>query len=609
MILFLAIVLLYAVSATATSLGGREDEFRLPVPGNANIPIANDPVDSIEVVYPAPGAIEKAPVGFNTQINLHPESAKLFAARYKDGSVCVEVNGAVVDCSPMGRTEFRYHQVGNCTVRAYLKRSGSLELGDQTFDFESAPISFTIMNETDYDEHIARAIRNNELKHRPGYRQSLIEWARVQFKRPSDELLQRLELAEPSIMSATEVQSDLLLIVGVKTAVVSHFSFRQAIRETWASKSALPEGVKVIFLGCRPFATVSEEEGDKLTEEAQLREIWESIELEKRVYGDLLTDELDCDDSYFRLADKTKQFLHFAATKYPTTKYVMVADDDLYLRLDKISARLQRLDQSKRYYAGHVRAIENAMKQPPIRDPESRNYLPSAQYQLNELPPFALGANFFLSMDCAKFVSRNHGRLRDLGGMDDITVALWMLTMQIHPKPFNGLKYLNSGTCRDDLVSLSDLSESAIRVIHAKIQEHHRFCHDFQRRVWLRPNIGAPTEGHPRLLGFDREVLYFDFAFRTTSKETWAGQLITTVSTNTHAGVKVAYFPASETISTYLRKICTQVQINFPSAITTCADLNDQVRAQLLGFYNKQAVDKPVDTLQLEKWKLCLEQQ
>ncbi|KAF1787729.1 hypothetical protein GQ600_26524 [Phytophthora cactorum] len=32
------------------------------------------------------------------------------------------------------------------------------------------------------------------------------------------------------------------------------------------------------------------------------------------------------------------------------------------------------------------------MKQPPIRDPESRNYLPSAQYQLNELPPFIRSA-------------------------------------------------------------------------------------------------------------------------------------------------------------------------------------------------------------------------
>lgn len=41
--------------------------------------------------------------------------------------------------------------------------------------------------------------------------------------------------------------SDPMLLVGVRTAVVSNFPFRQAIRETWASKSVLPQGVKVVF--------------------------------------------------------------------------------------------------------------------------------------------------------------------------------------------------------------------------------------------------------------------------------------------------------------------------------------------------------------------------
>ncbi|ETI54661.1 hypothetical protein F441_02491, partial [Phytophthora nicotianae CJ01A1] len=511
-----------------------------------------------------------------------------------------------VDCSQIGKSEFRYHQVGSCTVRAYLTRSGSLNAGNQMFDFESAPISFTLMNEPDYDELIARAIRNNEAQHRPGFRQSLIEWANLQRKRPDGDILKRLEIAEPSRRNNTAVQRDLLLLVGVRTAVVSHFSFRQAIRETWASKSALPEGVKVIFLGCRPFATALEDEVDKLTEEAKLRAIWEAIELEKRVYRDLMTDELDCEDSYFRLADKTKQFLHFAATRYPTAKFVMVADDDLYLRLDKISARLQH--QSKRYYAGHVRAIEDATKQRPIRDPESRNVLSRGQYSLNELPPYALGANFFLSMDCVEFVAKNSGRLRDLGGMDDISVALWMLIMQVHPKPFNGLKYLNSGTCRDDLASLSDLTESAIRVIHANIQQQRRFCHDFQRNVWLRQDIGAPAEGQPRLLSFDRENVYFDFTIPTPT-ESWAGQLMITVSTKTRAGVKVSFFPANETFHhTFLRKVCVQVQLNFPSAITTCAGIRNRIRTQLLELYVKLAANTSVDPLQLKQWKVAFEQ-
>ncbi|KAF4128301.1 Galactosyltransferase [Phytophthora infestans] len=601
MVVFFVIVLLFYASVTS-SVCGSDEEFHGALPDFTRIPIANDPVGSIEVVYPAHGAIEKAPVGFKTQINIRPEGAKLFASQYKNASVCVEVNGVVVDCSQIGGiSEFRYYQAGNCTVRAYLKRSGLQEVVEEAmFDFESALVSFTVINENDYEEHIARAIRNNEANHRPGFRQSLVEWANLQLSQPSDRLLQRLKLAELINIRETEVQDDLQLIVGVRTAVVTHFFFRQAIRETWASKSALPTGVKVIFLGCRPIATVSKDEGDKLTQEAELRKWWEAIELEKRVYGDLLTDELDCDDSYSRLADKTKQFLRFAATNHPTAKFVMVADDDLYLRLDKVIARLQRLDQSKRYYAGHVRAIEDATKQRPIRDPESRNYLSNAQYALNELPPFALGANFFLSMDCVRFVARNHRRLRDLGGMDDISVALWMLSMQVHPKPFNGLNYLNSGTCRDDLVSLSDIHESAIRVIHTNIQERRRICHDFQRRVWLRQGIGASNKGHSRPLTFTRENLDFEFA--------WTGHLIATVSTKTRAGVKVAYFPANETFPTYLRKLCIQVIKTLPNAITTCANLNDQVRTQLQELHNKLAADTSVDTTQRIKWNLFLEE-
>jgi hypothetical protein len=58
-----------------------------------------------------------------------------------------------------------------------------------------------------------------------------------------------------------------------------------------------------------------------------------SNRLEKQVYGDLLTDELDCDDSYKLLASKTKEFFRFV-TRYPKSEFVMIADD-VYLRLIK----------------------------------------------------------------------------------------------------------------------------------------------------------------------------------------------------------------------------------------------------------------------------------
>jgi hypothetical protein len=143
-------------------------------------------------------------------------------------------------------------------------------------------------------------------------------------------------------------------------------------------------------------------------------------------------------------------------------------------------ARLTDRRSNNRYYGGLVRAVENAVKIKPVCQPTSRNYLPHEQYPLNELPPFALGANFFLSMDCAEFVAKNHRRLRDFGGMDNISVALWMLTIQVHPEPSRNLEYLAAGPCRDNLVSLSDPSTSSIRVIHSNVKARRRLCQGFK---------------------------------------------------------------------------------------------------------------------------------
>ncbi|KAH7459739.1 Beta-1,3-galactosyltransferase 1 [Phytophthora ramorum] len=545
-----------------------------------------DPVTAIEIIYPVDGAVEKSPVAFKTQIVVRPGAEHQFLAQAEDVRVCVEVNGETIDCSRVEEPGFQYRQLGSCTARVYLSRSGG------RFEWKSVPISFTLVNEAQFLAHVAHAVQDIDRKHRAGFQLSLVEWAHSQWRSPEDELVRRLELDEPRSDSIRETDpepdSGLLLLVGVKTAVVSHFAFRQAIRETWASKSALPPGVKVLFMGCRPFAVVSEEDGDDLEEDTKLRSVWEAIELEKTVYGDLLTDELDCDDSYFRLADKAKAFFHFAATRYPRAQYVMVADDDLYLRLDEIAARLQRRGQRKQYYAGHVRSIENACKLEPIRDSESRNYLSTGQYPLNELPPFALGANFILSMDCVQFVAKNHRRLRDLGGMDDISVALWMLTVQVHPKAFYGLEYLTAGPCRNDLVSLSDLSESTIRVIHDNVLGQRPFCHGFQRYAWLRQNIGAAAEGRPTLLSFSPEPLDFGFSV-SRSTDSVELELGTTISTRTCAGGKVLYSPLHEPFGVYARKLCAHVRLYFPGAARTCAEVTDRARIELDLFFQRLA--------------------
>ncbi|KAG7393106.1 Beta-1,3-galactosyltransferase 4 [Phytophthora pseudosyringae] len=366
--------------------------------------VVNDPLWGVKIVYPVEGAIEKSPVEFQVQINVHPGGEKRFAAEYDGARFCVEVNGVTTFCSKLNELGRQYDQPGNCTARAYLQVPGD-SYGTKIQSL-SAPVSFTLVNETEFDVHIARQLQKNNEKLRTGFQLSLLEWVQLQQREQDNEILLKLQrdLGTEGFQGKEEESDKLLLVIGVRTAGVSHFPFRQAIRETWASPSALPEGVKVLFLGCRPRAVVPDEDPN---EEAQLRRTWEAIELEKQVYGDLLTDEMDCDDDYLQLADKTKEFLHLAATRYSHAQYVMVADDDIYLRLDEIARWLRSLGPRERFYAGQVREIENARKTPPTRAAGSPHYLSEQVYPLNELPPHAgLKVPFFPSNETVAEYSR-----------------------------------------------------------------------------------------------------------------------------------------------------------------------------------------------------------
>ncbi|GMF19922.1 unnamed protein product [Phytophthora lilii] len=305
-----------------------------------------------------------------------------------------------------------------------------------------------------------------------------------------------------------ENEEELLLVIGIKTAVAANFVIRQAIRQTWARKQVLPVGVKAFLLGCRPRANTGSDDDDWNDDSTSLNRLMEAVELEKMLYGDLLTDELDCEDSYEGLAKKVKQFLHFVAINYARAKYVMIADDDLYVRMDKVVHKLKTMAPPVRFYTGQVRAIENAQKETPIRvkNPKLRYALSKDQFPMSVLPPFALGAYVFLSMDCVLFVSKNRKRLHDLSGMDDMSIALWLLSIQVHPQPFRQLEHLRGGPCNNDLVTIGDLSPLSIRLVHDNLLAQRAMCHGFNHHIWLKPASLAPSRTHCSELPYTRRL-------------------------------------------------------------------------------------------------------
>ena len=53
---------------------------------------------------------------------------------------------------------------------------------------------------------------------------------------------------------------------------------------------------------------------------------------------------------------------------------------------------------------------------------------------MSQLPPFAIGPHYLLSMDCAEFIHKNKDDLAGVGTLEDVSVALWLLALQVHPQ-------------------------------------------------------------------------------------------------------------------------------------------------------------------------------
>ncbi|RLN93811.1 hypothetical protein BBJ28_00001242 [Nothophytophthora sp. Chile5] len=576
-----------------------------------------DPIQHVRLVYPLDGAVEKPPVKFIMTIGIRPGGVERFQARYNEMRLCIETDNVTYSCSHMtSKANFQHWDLGTHTVRVFITDASSFDAATGTRYWQSALTTFTVVNDVEFEAYLADLMEEEDTKHRPGYDLTLVQWAAQQQRQQNAKLLAQLEhndlgmdSASTKGMGTSDLQQEggnreeLVFLVSIKTAIATNFPLRQAIRETWASRETLPQGVKVVFVGCRPFAAVTHDDDSNIERDAESRQLWDAIELERLVYGDLLTDELECDDTYLDLANKVKEFLHFAATKYSHAQYVMVADDDLYVRMDQLVQKFQSLGPQQRFYSGQVPAIQNARKDTPTRGTNTRYGLSEAQYPLSEIPPFAMGVYFFLSMDCVQFVSKNRRRLQDLGGMDDITMALWMLAIQVHVQHWNDLNYLRNSPCKEGLVAFGDLSPSAIREVHKNVQAQRPFCHGFHRYTWLKPKSQAPADGYFRRLRPLPELLQFGITIPHT--RVWGPLQVTAiVSTTSRAGVKVFYFPSNETLLAFSCRVCAQARLNFPGAASasSCAEIGKRLRSELQAKYQQIKAAGTVDTSRLALW-------
>ncbi|KAG1706908.1 hypothetical protein DVH05_027758 [Phytophthora capsici] len=485
---------------------------------------------------------------------------------YGDKLLCVELDGELKTelCSPMmdPNVQFNVLPIGNYTAQAFIT-----DKGKELRYHRSSVSTFSVVSEETLAAHADSLYMVEE--------QSLIEWAMLQEElQPPDGQMN----GTISMWNYT----DTFLVIGVKTALTDGFALRQAIRQTWASSSSLPINVKVFFIGCVP----------KFRDTHEQERLRKAISLEKHTYKDLLTDELRCEDSYADLSNKVKEFLRFAAEIFPLTPFVMIADDDIYLRAGLLVEELRKEDRfPQQFYLGQVWDEILGRNQIPVRDAAERYYISEEDYPLHTYPPFAFGPHYLLSMDCVRFITKNSDRLRGLRAMDDVSVALWLLPIRVHVEHTRSFSNLRLRDCDNRILSLADLSPFGIRSIDANIVEHRSLCDGFNQVTWLKHSQNEVNiESHIRNLS---ESTYLEIA--------------SIISVRGRDSIELSFYPSFETIKAYMRRVCAEIYILIANTnAVLCQRVGNELRKQLQKDLESVESAENTDRARLEMWRYNL---
>lgn len=251
---------------------------------------------------------------------------------------------------------------------------------------------------------------------------------------------------------------DVLLLLFVKTAPENH-ARREAIRKTWGNEryvhSQFNANIKTLFVLGKPSNL-------QKREELQRKLIWEDHK-----YSDLI--QQDFVDSFYNLTLKLLTQFSWANNFCPHTKFLMTADDDIFIHMPNLIEYLQSLEQIgvQDFWIGRVHRGA-----PPIRDKSSKYYVPYEMYQWPAYPDYTAGAAYVVSSDVAAKVYEASQTLNSSLYIDDVFMGLCANKMGIMPQnhvffsgegktPYHPCIYEKMMTSHGHVQDLQDLWEDA----------------------------------------------------------------------------------------------------------------------------------------------------
>nr|XP_012592410.1 lactosylceramide 1,3-N-acetyl-beta-D-glucosaminyltransferase [Microcebus murinus]XP_012592411.1 lactosylceramide 1,3-N-acetyl-beta-D-glucosaminyltransferase [Microcebus murinus]XP_020142057.1 lactosylceramide 1,3-N-acetyl-beta-D-glucosaminyltransferase [Microcebus murinus]XP_020142058.1 lactosylceramide 1,3-N-acetyl-beta-D-glucosaminyltransferase [Microcebus murinus] len=212
---------------------------------------------------------------------------------------------------------------------------------------------------------------------------------------------------------------DVLLLLFVKTAP-ENYDRRSAIRKTWGNekyvRSQLNANIKTLFALGTPNPLKGEELQRKL--------VWED-----QMYHDII--QQDFIDSFYNLTLKLLLQFSWANTFCPHAKFLMTADDDIFIHMPNLIEYLQSLEQIgvQDFWIGRVHRGA-----PPVRDKSNKYYVSYEMYQWPAYPDYTAGAAYVISGDVAAKVYEASQTLNSSLYIDDVFMGLCANKVGIVPQ-------------------------------------------------------------------------------------------------------------------------------------------------------------------------------
>lgn len=195
------------------------------------------------------------------------------------------------------------------------------------------------------------------------------------YSRDEIETINSLLIDKPNSCNESVLRNVSLLVFVFSSP--KNFAARQAIRQTWG-KYAIEHGAKLLFIigdseNSSVIDTIRHEDSDN-------RDI---------VLGSFI-------DSYSNLTLKTMTMVKWVAKNCKEVNYVLKTDDDMFLNVQKIIDFAQKKSNEK-VFIGRV-----AKAWSPIRNPESKYFIPKDLYSERLYPDFVTGPCYLFTGDAAE---------------------------------------------------------------------------------------------------------------------------------------------------------------------------------------------------------------